>query len=109
MSLHVDRIAVRLSLARRLAASSSSSSTVASLFKTLARQDTTHTLPGTYPIVLSMRSTVGLLSVRGPPLRRGIPRSGHTSGITISSGDIVNSIPLFFALDLQIWHRSHSG
>ena len=78
---------------------------VLSDFSRLAFIEITHTLPGTYPLPLSIRSSVGAcgsLTPRESRQLRGTPRHGQLSGSTPRSPEpIVNSTPLFRARALD--------
>ena len=75
-----------------------SSFCVASLLSRLARQLTTHTLPGTYPLRLFLRSIVGeLFFIFLDPRNIGMPSNGHFLGMEISSIVIVHVRPYIFA------------
>ncbi len=73
----------------------SSSSTVALLFSMFARWLMTHTLPFTYPLLGTIRSTAGELSRALATLFRSfIPSTGQTSGSIKSEASRLNGIPL---------------
>jgi hypothetical protein len=69
------------------------SSSVALLFNELARLLMIRMLPFTYPRLLSKRSMLGLLRLSVPPISSLIPRTGQSSGTTMSSLVMLHSIP----------------
>lgn len=89
----------RVFMARAIA---SNSSCEPSLFKSFARQAITQIFPFTYPFAGSFLSNEGAigwarLSLTDSPMIKGFPKTGHTSGITMSAISIENSMPFLFA------------
>lgn len=84
----------------------SSSSGVASFFMTLARNEITQTLPGTYPSDGSTRSSEGDAGCGFPPDKsNAVPKTGQTLGITTSATSTVNSMPRLRARRFAITHN----
>lgn len=87
-----------------------SSSALASFLMEFARFDITAIFPFTYPRAGMILSSEGELNVDvASPRKMGIPRTGQTSGIRMSSSVMLNGKLNFLARCLAAYHRCFSG